>query len=132
LLLCYGLFYGKFYLLFIWNMALPKICKNRKFNIKQAALDKLMAYTTANFENSALIIIDVQNDFTLDGAPVQIPGTTEVIPNIVRLLKTYRQFALPIIHIMRIYFPDGSNADFCRKALFEQGASIVLPNSRDV
>ncbi len=60
----------------------------------QAPVDKLMAYITPNLENSALITIDVQNDFTLDGAPVQIPGTLKVIPNIVRLLKTYRRLAL--------------------------------------
>ncbi len=98
----------------------------------QATLDKLMAYITPNLENSALITIDVQNDFTLDGAPVQIPGTLEVIPNIVRLLKTFRQLAFPIIHIVRIYLPNGSNADLCRKALLEKGASIVLPDSRGV
>jgi len=98
----------------------------------QAALDKLMTYITPNLENSALITIDVQNDFSLDGAPAQIPGTIEVIPNIVRLLKTFRQLALPIIHIVRIYLSDGSNADLCRKALLEEGASIVIPNSRGV
>ena len=36
-------------------------------------------YTVPSKTNSALIIIDVQQDFALKGAPVEIPGTSQVI-----------------------------------------------------
>ena len=91
-----------------------------------------MTYTQPNLATSALVTIDTQNDFTLDGAPAQIPGTLAVIPNMVRLLNRYRDLRLPIIHIVRIYLPDGSNAELCRRALLESGVKLVQPDSTGV
>ncbi|NJN46535.1 MAG: cysteine hydrolase [Candidatus Competibacteraceae bacterium] len=91
-----------------------------------------MTYTQPNLTTSALVTIDTQNDFTLAGAPAQVPGTLAIIPNMVRLLRCYRELRLPIIHIVRIYLPDGSNADLCRRALLESGAKIALSGSAGV
>ncbi len=88
-----------------------------------------MNYIAPELNKSALITIDTQCDFTLPGAPAEIPGTTDVIPNMKRLLQKYRQAALPIIHIVRLYLPDGSNADICRKELIESGKRIVCPGT---
>lgn len=41
----------------------------------------------------------------------------------------YRQYDLPIIHIVRLYMQDGSNVDLCRKGLVEKGLCIVAPDS---
>jgi hypothetical protein len=84
-------------------------------------------YTTPDISKSALITIDTQNDFTLDGGPVQIGGTLEVLPRMAVLLERYRQNRLPIIHVVRLYLPDGSNADLCRREMIEQGRRIVAP-----
>jgi nicotinamidase-related amidase len=88
-----------------------------------------MTYTEPNFAFSALITIDVQNDFTLDGAPAQIPGTLAVLPFIREALDSYRQSRLPIVHIVRLYKSDGTNVDPCRRALIEAGASIARPGT---
>ncbi len=90
---------------------------------------KVDKYTKPNFTQSALITIDVQNDFTLDNAPVFIQGTKEVIPNIAALLNAYRAKRLLIIHVIRLYFRDGSNADLCRRLDIEEGQEIVIPES---
>lgn len=45
------------------------------------------------------------------------------------LLMAYRQYDLPIIHIVRLYMQDGSNVDLCRKGLVEKGLCIVAPDS---
>jgi len=86
-------------------------------------------YTDPHFDRSALITIDTQNDFTLPDAPVRIAGTEEVIPNMVRLLRSYRKQGLPIIHIVRLYSGDGSNVDICRKQIVEEGRAMVAPDS---
>lgn len=78
---------------------------------------------------SALVTIDTQCDFSLPGAVAEIPGTINVIPNIKRLLSVYRQNGLPIIHIVRLYLPDGSNVDLCRRDLIENGTRIVAPGT---
>lgn len=86
-------------------------------------------YTEPHFNQSALITIDTQNDFTLDDAPAFIPGTKEVIPNMIQLLEAYRSKGLPVIHVVRLYRRDGSNVDLCRKLIVEDGQEIVAPGS---
>ena len=86
-------------------------------------------YTEPRIASSALLTIDTQNDFTLTDAPARIEGTEEIIPTIVRLLRFYRNNGLPVIHVIRLYLPDGSNADLCRKKILEAGNEIVTPES---
>lgn len=78
-------------------------------------------YTHPDFKKSALITIDTQNDFVLDNAPFKIEGTLSIIPQMSQLVKEYRKTDRPIVHIIRIYLPDGSNADLCRKEIIEKG-----------
>ena len=86
-------------------------------------------YTQAHFSQSALITIDTQNDFTLEGAPFRIAGTAEVVPDMVLMLDKYRSKGLTIIHVIRLYLQDGSNVDLCRRQLVEQGAQIAVPET---
>ncbi len=86
-------------------------------------------YTDPHFAKSALITIDTQNDFTLDDAPAQIAGTAEVIPNMARILASYRKNGLPIIHVVRLFLRDGSNVDLCRRKMIEEGTEIVAPDT---
>ncbi len=85
-------------------------------------------YTAPIWSNSALITIDTQCD-TLDGQPFEIPGTSAILPRMTELLQAFRKAIKPIIHIVRIYTPDGANVDLCRKELVEQGAPLVLAGS---
>jgi len=87
------------------------------------------SYTQPDFSRSALITIDTQNDFTLPGAPACIPGTAEVIANMQRLLQLYREQGLLIVHVVRLYLPDGSNVDVCRRQDVEQGLRMVAPHT---
>ena len=85
-------------------------------------------YTKPNFKSSAVITIDTQCD-TLDGQPLEIPGTSKALPNIRKVLDAYRQKSMPIVHVMRIYKKDGSNVDLCRRASVENGANMLLEGS---
>jgi nicotinamidase-related amidase len=86
-------------------------------------------YTTPDLERSALLTVDVQRDFTIPGAIAEIPGTNECVPAMRRILHAYRQLGLPIVHVVRLYLADGTNADLCRKEIVENGISIVRPGS---
>ena len=87
-------------------------------------------YLTPDWEASALLTIDVQEDFTLPGAPALIPGTLECVPAMRRVIEAYRNLRRPIFHVVRLYLPDGSNADLCRREAIERGAAIVHPGAR--
>ncbi|MCK5559035.1 MAG: isochorismatase family protein, partial [Thermoplasmata archaeon] len=85
-------------------------------------------YTDPNFTSIALITIDVQRD-TLDGRPFEVKGTSEMLTVLRELLQVFRQADKPIIHIVRLYQPDGSNADMCRRSLIESGDVPFQPGT---
>jgi nicotinamidase-related amidase len=69
-------------------------------------------YITPDREHSALLIIDVQRDFTLMDATAEIPGTLQAVQYIQHLVQVYRKQDYPIIHIIRSYYhADGSNVN---------------------
>ena len=86
-------------------------------------------YTNPDRKHSALLIIDVQHDFTLKGAISEIKGTLKTIPYIRRLVQIYREKGYPIIHVVRLYSADGSNADLCRRKAIEDGKQVVIPGT---
>jgi len=86
------------------------------------------SYTEPDLRRSILITIDLQND-TLDGQPCEIPGTSEILPRVRRIIEYYRKRSLTIIHVVRIYLPDGTNVDLCRRDVVEGGGKIFIANS---
>ena len=88
-----------------------------------------MEYTKMNWNRSALIIIDMQKDFAKKDGASYIQGTEDVTENIVNLASVFRNCQLPVIHVIRLYKEDGSNAELCRKSLFQDGKKIVSPGS---
>src|SRR5258708_39014324 len=95
---------------------------------QQQVIAKMDSYTEPQFSSIALITIDTQCD-TLDGQPLAIPGTSACLPNMVRLLEAFRTARLPIVHMVRIYEPDGSNVDLCRRNTVESGRAMFLKDS---
>lgn len=85
-------------------------------------------YTDPNYESIALITIDVQHD-TLEGQPFEVKGTSEMLPVLHELLQVFRHAGKPIIHIVRLYQPGGSNADLCRRSLIESGDGPFQPGT---
>ena len=65
--------------------------------------------------NTALLIVDIQNDY-FPGGPMELVGATEAGNQAKKLLDLFRQKTLPIIHIQHIAtYP---------------GATFFLPNTR--
>jgi len=89
-------------------------------------------YTRPLAGSAALVLIDVQRDF-LDipggDAPMPVAGTRAAIPAMAKLATAFRQQGLPIVHVVRLYEPDGSNVDLVRRQSMEQGARIAVPGS---
>jgi nicotinamidase-related amidase len=86
------------------------------------------SYVEPDPNHSALLTIDIQKD-TLDGQPCEIPGTSDILPIAKRIVGHFRSRSLPIVHVVRIYLPDGSNVDLCRRSAVEKGAQLFLAGS---
>lgn len=48
--------------------------------------------------NPALLIVDMQNDFVREGAPMEVPDARDTIPQHQRLIAQFRQLNRPIIY----------------------------------
>ena len=84
------------------------------------------SYIEPDFGAAALLTIDVQQD-TLDGGALEVPGTSASLPVMRELANAFRAARRPIVHVVRLYRRDGSNADLCRRALIECGGAILAP-----
>jgi nicotinamidase-related amidase len=85
-------------------------------------------YTRPLFNGAALITIDTQVDF-LDGQPFEIPGTSDVLPQMAECLELFRRLKQPIVHVVRLYREDGTNVDLCRRQMVESGTKLVAPGT---
>ena len=66
----------------------------------------------------ALLIIDMQNDFVLEGKPLRVVGAGTVIPKIQDVLAEFRRRSLPVFHVLRVHRPDGSDVEIIRQETF--------------
>lgn len=78
--------------------------------------------------SSALVSIDVQSDFYRAGAPALIDGTAERLPEMQRVAEAFRSAGRPIVHVVRLYLADGSNAEPVRRALLAT-SPVVRPGT---
>jgi ureidoacrylate peracid hydrolase len=67
---------------------------------------------------TALLVIDMQNDFVESGAPRQVPGAAEIIPAVANAAERMRAKGDLIVWVCRAYSADGSNVEASRKPQF--------------
>lgn len=84
--------------------------------------------TAPLYESAALVTVDVQTD-TLDGQPLEIPGTSAVLPTWLALCSVFRAVGRPIVHMLRLYNADGSNAELCRRSLVQGAVPMLRPGT---
>jgi nicotinamidase-related amidase len=75
----------------------------------------------------ALLTIDVQNDFV--AGPAAVEGTAACLPQIARLVGLFRAAGAPIIHAVRLYAPDGGDAEPFRRDFIRTQGPVVAPGS---
>ena len=85
--------------------------------------------STPRADGSALLTIDVQRDFSLPSSPAHVPGTMEAAPHMRAVAEAFRAAGRPIVHVLRLYLPDGSNAERSRRVDLEEGNSLVCPGT---
>lgn len=75
---------------------------------------------------TALLIIDMQKDFTLPGAPFYVDTGLRVLPKVKQVLEGFRAAGMPVVHVFRYYRADGSDVEITRYDGFvEAGGGCV-------
>ncbi len=78
---------------------------------------------------AALLTLSAQRDFVAPGSPVKVHGDGRARPGLRRLVEGFRARGAPIFHAVRLYRPDGSNVDACRRQAVEEGMRFLMPGS---
>lgn len=87
-------------------------------------------YTTPERGRAALLTINAQVDFLLPDSPLRTAGMQSARNGVQRLVQGFRDYALPIVHCLRLYRPDGSNVDICRRQMVEEGLRVLMPGTK--
>lgn len=53
-------------------------------------------------DKTAMIVVDMQNDFVREGAPIEIPRARDMVPELNRLLDTCREHKIRVIYIHHV------------------------------
>jgi nicotinamidase-related amidase len=75
---------------------------------------------------SALLIVDMQNDFVLEGASCRIAGALASVPYIVKLLAAARAHSWLVVHVVREHRADGADVELPRRAAFARGGGYAV------
>ncbi|WP_343563238.1 cysteine hydrolase family protein [Kiloniella sp. b19] len=86
-------------------------------------------YTAPLKDSAALITLSAQRDYTLPKSPIRASGLKRALPALSLLVHGCRDKSLPIYHSIRLYRPDGSNVDVCRRRDVENGLRVFMPGS---
>jgi nicotinamidase-related amidase len=74
---------------------------------------------------TALLIIDMQNDFILPHGAMPIPTVQAIVPDLQTLLTRFRQQGRPVIHVVREYRSDGCDVERFRVGPFMDRPCVV-------
>jgi nicotinamidase-related amidase len=77
---------------------------------------------------SALLIVDMQNDFVLPTAPACVAGAMATLPRLREVLEHFRKNGWPVFHIVREYRADGSDVEYCRLDGFKK-RQVAVPGT---
>lgn len=78
---------------------------------------------------SALIIVDMQNDFVLPGAPAVVAGAYATLPKIKQALDFWHQRRWPVVYLYREYRRDGSDIEITRQEVFLRKGGFCVPGT---
>lgn len=74
----------------------------------------------------ALLIIDMQNDFVMPGAPARVAGAAATLPALRALREHARAQGWAVIHVTRKHRADGSDVESFRRSAFVDGKGICV------
>jgi ureidoacrylate peracid hydrolase len=63
-----------------------------------------------NSKRAALMVIDMQNFFLDPDSPTYTSGGDAILPNVKKLVDTFRKAALPVIYTRHVHHPDSLDA----------------------
>ncbi|XP_010503927.1 PREDICTED: probable inactive nicotinamidase At3g16190 isoform X3 [Camelina sativa] len=65
--------------------------------------------------NTALLVIDMQNDFIEEGSVMQVKGGKSIVANVIKVVELARQRGILVIWVVREHDPQGRDVEIFRR-----------------
>lgn len=85
----------------------------------QLRLDALGSTTIHN--HTALLVIDMQNDFVLEDGSLRVDGGLAIVPNVIKAVQVARQRGILVVWVVREHDPMGRDVELFRRHLYADG-----------
>ncbi|KAI5405614.1 probable inactive nicotinamidase At3g16190 [Lathyrus oleraceus] len=76
---------------------------------------------TENWNQTALLVIDMQKDFIEDGSPMLVKGGKDIVPNVIKAVEVARKRGILIVWVVREHDPLGRDVELFRRHLYTTG-----------
>ncbi|XP_021732021.1 probable inactive nicotinamidase At3g16190 [Chenopodium quinoa] len=78
------------------------------------------------WKKTALLVIDMQKDFVLPGAPLLVDGAAAILPNVIKAVEVARERGMLVVWIVREHDALGRDVELFRRHLYsEKGGPTV-------
>lgn len=74
-----------------------------------------------NWKHTALLVIDMQNDFLREDCPLFVKGGRAIVPNVIKAVQVARQRGVLIVWVVREHDPLGRDVEAFRRHLYAAG-----------
>lgn len=68
-----------------------------------------MSTPVVDVDRTAVLVIDMQNDFMEEGAPLEFPEGRRVVPAILKVLGAARERGMPVVYAAHVHRKDGAD-----------------------
>ncbi|KAJ1690840.1 hypothetical protein LUZ63_014995 [Rhynchospora breviuscula] len=102
-------------------------------NLEPRRLDSApMATVCCNWNETALLVIDMQNDFLLPemGSPMLVPGAKAVVPAVAKVVSLARERGIFVIWVVREHDPSGKDVELFRRHHYSNGKGPTMKGAK--
>lgn len=82
------------------------------------------------WSKTAMLVIDMQNDFILPGNPMCVAGGQAIVPSIIQAISVARERGIFVIWVVREHDPLGRDVELFRRPLYTCGKGLVTKGSK--
>ncbi|XP_076881161.1 putative inactive nicotinamidase At3g16190 [Bidens hawaiensis] len=71
--------------------------------------------------STALLVIDMQNDFLLEDSAIRLDGGLAIVPNVIKAVEDARRRGFVVVWVVREYDPLGRDVELFRRPFYANG-----------
>ncbi|MQL81208.1 hypothetical protein Taro_013660 [Colocasia esculenta] len=89
-----------------------------------------MAAAAPRWKETAMLVIDMQNDFILPASPMHVAGAEAIVPSVIRAVSAARERGVFVVWVVREHDPWGRDVEVFRRHFYADGKGPTSKGSK--